>query len=462
MKFRDLLRMSASSLWKRKVRTILTVLGVVVGTASIVVMISLGLGLSRATLAEVEKYGGLTTINVYEEDGIYGEADFNDSSSSKSETIHLDDDIVTSLSQIEHVTGVYPVLSIDVLAFCGQYQSYLTLQGMEKEAFESLNLDLEGNAFDGDKAMLNVVYGNSVLAGFYNEKTSQGYWYNGEVADIDLMNDVVFYIFDADAYYNFKWGGEDPEGKPVKNPKKYIVETAGMLQGGLDDYSANSDRVFCDLDQLKKTLQKEFKGRAIPGQPTMASGKPYKEIYYSSIVVNVDDMNNMQEVQKNIKEMGLSANSNMEWIESEQTQLGYIQMVLGGIGAVSLLVAAIGIANTMMMSIYERTKEIGIMKVLGCGLSNIQGMFLMEAGYIGFLGGVIGLLLSYGVSAVINYVLQSSEMGAGMGVATNLSYIPPWLSLMAIIFATVVGMMAGFFPSLRAMKLSPLAAIRNE
>jgi ABC-type antimicrobial peptide transport system permease subunit len=461
MKFLDLLRMSSSSLWKRKVRTILTVLGVVVGTASIVVMISLGLGLNRATMAEIEKYGGLTTINVYEQGSIYSEDYFSEDSNSDSQSvIHLDDDVVEQLSQIEHVTNVYPVLTADVLAFCGQYQSYITLQGMSEEAFRSLNLDLaEGDCFDSESATLNVVYGNTVLASFYNETTGEGYWWNGVAADIDLMNDTMFFIFDSDAYYEFKWGGSSEDGKPVTRPKKYLVETAAVLSGTLDDYTMNSDAVYCDINQLKSILQKEFKGKVIPNQPTTASGKPYKEIYYSSIVVNVDDMSHIKEVQKTIKELGFSANSNSEWIESEQTQLNYIQMVLGGIGAVSLLVAAIGIANTMMMSIYERTKEIGIMKVLGCDLKNIQGMFLMEAGYIGLLGGAVGLALSYGVSTVINIVLQSSQM---FNSDTGLSYIPAWLALLAILFATFVGMIAGFFPSLRAMRLSPLAAIRNE
>ena len=171
-------------------------------------------------------------------------------------------------------------------------------------------------------------------------------------------------------------------------------------------------------------------------------------------------MNNLKELQKTIREMGFSPSSNQEWVESQQKQLGYIQMVLGGIGAVSLLVAAIGIANTMMMSIYERTKEIGVMKVLGCDLRNIQGMFLFEAAYIGFIGGVVGLVLSFGISALINFFLGSDALG--MGGSSGLSYIPFWLVLLAIGFSTLVGMLSGFFPSLRAMKLSPLAAIRNE
>ena len=147
-----------------------------------------------------------------------------------------------------------------------------------------------------------------------------------------------------------------------------------------------------------------------------------------------------------------------------QGQYKYIQLALGGIGAVSLFVAAIGIANTMMMSIYERTKEIGIMKVLGCDMRNIQSMFLLEAGYIGLIGGVVGLGLSYGLSGVINSVVKTADLGVDQAVSAGvgLSYIPLWLAVVSIVFAVLVGMVAGFFPSLRAMKLSPLAAIRTE
>lgn len=147
-------------------------------------------------------------------------------------------------------------------------------------------------------------------------------------------------------------------------------------------------------------------------------------------------------------------------MESNQKTMGMIQAVLGGIGAVSLFVAAIGITNTMMMSIYERTKEIGVMKVLGCDLRNIRSLFLMEAGFIGFIGGVIGLILSFGLSFVINKLAQSAQdMSLGAG---DISYIPLWLMVLSLAFAILVGMVAGFFPARRAMKLSPLAAIRNE
>ena len=190
------------------------------------------------------------------------------------------------------------------------------------------------------------------------------------------------------------------------------------------------------------------------------NGKPYKEFFYNQMYVYVDDIDHVLEVQQQIIDMGYEAYSNAEWIQSQQKTLGYIQAVLGGIGAVSLLVAAIGITNTMMMSIYERTKEIGIMKVLGCNLGDIRSLFLLEAGYIGLLGGIIGLGLSYGISALLNKVLN---LGGALGMeGGSISYIPPWLALFSLGFAVIVGMLAGFFPSLRAMRLSPLAAIRNE
>ena len=140
-------------------------------------------------------------------------------------------------------------------------------------------------------------------------------------------------------------------------------------------------------------------------------------------------------------------------------QMAVIQAVLGGIGAISLIVAAIGIANTMMMSIYERTKEIGVIKVLGCSLKNIKQMFLIEAAFIGLLGGIVGNMVSFAMSGAINMVTAQSS---ALGVKGNISYIPVWLVLISLGFAMLVGMVAGYFPALRAMRLSPLAAIRSE
>lgn len=458
MRFSDLLRMSSSSLWKRKVRTILTVLGVVIGVASIVVMVSLGLGLNKATMDQIESYGGLTTITVSEGSG--SNSSFGSSSGNSSEEAkRLNDALVESLSQIEHVELVAPVLSSRLIAKDGQYEnSWMTVYGMTPEGLEKQGITIGEGHLPTDSEELEFFYGNQVVMDFTNSKTGEGFWGSDEEPPIDLMKDTIFYIFDPDAYYQWQ---SPSQGQSVKPPKKFLIPTAGIMAGGRDEYKAGCYNVYCNMDALKAKLKQIFKNKAIPGQPTNKNKKPYKELFYNQLYVYVDKIDNVTEIQKMINDMGYEAYSNADWIQQQQQQMGLIQAVLGGIGAVSLLVAAIGIANTMMMSIYERTKEIGIMKVLGCNLGDIRMLFLLEAAFIGLIGGAVGLALSYGISVLLNNVLKLGEVMAGMEGAA-ISYIPPWLALASLGFAIVVGMLAGFFPSLRAMKLSPLAAIRNE
>lgn len=448
MRFFDLLRMSSSNLLRRKLRTILTVLGVVIGTASIVVMISLGLGLQKSSMEQIEQYGGLTTINVYNYGGWDGGQD--------GDIEKINDEVVERMRQIEHVELVSPILETSVIAKQGSYEGNFQIQGMTAEALQQMNIEVGEGKLPSENEGLQLFYGNQVITNFYNARTNEYYWDTMELPDVDLMNDPVFIIFDTDAYWQSQGGGTS--GQVTAAPKKYIIPTCGVMAGGVEDYSENAYSVLADIDALKAQLKKVFKNKVIPGQPATKSGKPYKEFYYESVYIRVDAMENVSAVQQEIQNMGYEAYSNAEWMEQTQEQMKMIQLVLGGIGAVSLFVAAIGIANTMMMSIYERTKEIGIIKVLGCDMRNIRTMFLMEAGFIGFFGGLIGLILSEAISLVINILAG----GASEGYYSGISYIPPWLALIALAFAVLVGMLAGFFPALRAMKLSPLAAIRNE
>ena len=461
-----MLRMSSSSLWKRKFRTVLTVLGVVIGTASIVVMISLGLGLNRATMEQIEQSGGLTTIQVMEGYGGSSASGgavsvmISGTSSSDDQVNRLDDSVVEMLKGLEHVESVVPILQVSAIGKYGPYEAYLNIQGMPAEGLKELNIQVGEGHLPTDSSELEFFYGNQVAADFYNPKTYEyPYYETGEYA-VDFMKDTVFIIFDQQAYYASQNQNQNPgqdSGTSVQPPKKYLIPTAGVEKPNDENtWSSYGYRVLCDLDALKTTLKRVFRNKAIPGQPTTSSGKPYKDIYYSEVDVNVDDIDHVKEVQELIQSMGYQTYSNAEWVQSTQQQYANIQAMLGGIGAVSLLVAAIGITNTMMMSIYERTKEIGVMKVLGCDMRNIQAMFLIEAAYIGFIGGVVGLGLSYGISAIINKAVAAS------GNMTNLSYIPIWLAGAAVIFAVIIGMAAGSFPSTRAMKLRPLAAIRNE
>ena len=461
MRFIDLLRMSVSNLWRRKLRTFLTVLGVIIGTASIVVMISLGLGLTKSTMEQIEQSGGLTTITVREGGGMSyssgGVAVAVESSSTSENDGKITDSTAVSIMEIPHVVIASPVLTMYPILKCGAYEGNISIRALTTEALQAMDIPLaEGAGLPTDEENLQFLYGNQIITNFYNSRTNESYWDTGVLPDIDLAKDPIFFIMDSDAYWNAKYGGTDENGNPVAQPKKYMYESTGLVAGTVDEYNEFSYEAYCNIEALKNQLKKIFKNRAIPNQPARSNGKPYKEWYYEELFVKVDKMENVEEVQQQIIDMGYYAYSNAEWVKQMEDQYAMVQGVLGGIGAVSLFVAAIGIANTMMMSIYERTKEIGIMKVLGCSLGRIRDLFLMEAGFIGLSGGAIGLLLSYGISAIINAVA-----GGSTGYST-LSYIPLWLSAVSLVFAVIIGMLAGLMPALRAMRLSALSALRNE
>lgn len=202
MRFMDMLRMSAGNLWKRKTRTILTILGVVIGTASIVVMISIGLGLDKATMEQMESYGSMTTIEVYSNGGWY------DSSSSSDPTEnYLSDETVRLLEGIEHVSYVSPVLNLSAIGLMGKYQGWLNIYGMSLEALEAQGMEAEqGRLPSAEDDELTFFFGNNVREQFYIKKSYTYYWEDPtQFEDLDLMNGNLFIVFDQDAYYQSQY-----------------------------------------------------------------------------------------------------------------------------------------------------------------------------------------------------------------------------------------------------------------
>ena len=295
MKFLDLLRMSSTSLLKRKVRTILTVLGVTIGVASIVVMVSLGLGLNKSSLEEMESYGSLTAITVYEPGSYYDPS--MDGSADSQEEKRLDDALVESIRQLPHVEMVSPMLNMSILARCGIYEGNLYIQAMSAEAFEAMKIPVgEGHYPDGKDGKLEFFYGNMALQSFYVASTgSYPYYERNELPDIDLMEDPIFYIFDMDAYYQSRYKSSgDGSGTTVAPPRRYMIDTAGIVAGGEEEWNSFSYNVYCEIESLKTELKRIFKNKAIPGQPTTKSGKPYSRFVYTSAKLQADDMENVE------------------------------------------------------------------------------------------------------------------------------------------------------------------------
>ena len=317
MSWIDLLRMSASNLKRRKLRTFLTVLGVVIGTASIVVMVSLGLGLQKSVYDEMEQSGGLTTMSVTGGESV-GDGMMYDSSNSgdsDDKSKYIDDNCVKKFGELEHVKASVPVYETSGILLKGKYEGYCSLYASTPEGLKMRDIKLAegGRLPKSGTGKLDLVYGNNVITNFSERgNNSSGYWETGELPDIDLMKDSMFLILDQDAYYNSQNSGgfqsdaaSGSDGQSTSNTpvsaKKHIVTASGVVAGGVDDYNSNSYYVFCDLETLKQIVKKEFSGRVIPGQPSTKSGKAYKEFYYSSAQVKVDDMSNVNEVAARIR-----------------------------------------------------------------------------------------------------------------------------------------------------------------
>ena len=163
--------------------------------------------------------------------------------------------------------------------------------------------------------------------------------------------------------------------------------------------------------------------------------------------------------------------SSMESIrEPMEREARQKQMMLGGLGGISLFVAALGITNTMIMSISERTREIGIMKSLGCYVRDIRILFLSEAGAIGLLGGIVGSVISMMIAVVINLISFGMPPTpeylwaaiAGSESVTRVCVVPPWLLLSAIVFSVGIGLGSGYYPANKAVQISALEAIKSN
>lgn len=474
MSFYDLMTMSLGNLWRRKLRTVLTVLGVLIGTTSIVAMLSLAFGMKQMIMDEYASMGSVTQIMISG-----GGGDMDSSSSQTDTSTMLTETNMQMFQDMEHVKNVLPQLSFDGNMQSGRYSGYANLIGVDQSLLDSQELEKGDIPQKGSTGTLQVIAGNQILTGFGYVQGDQyvDYYSTGELPNIDLMTQIrQLQVYNEMADTSSDVGSTDDsvdassdstgtdssaddaavQPEEDNSTLNFRIKVAGIMAGGVDEYNTYSNSLLVNIDDLKSYLTKNFGKGNIPGQPK-PNGKPMNEWVYSTLVVDVDDASNVDSVMKDIQDMGFSASSNKDLLDSAQKNLQIVELVLGGIGMVAFLVAAIGIANTMMMSTYERTKEIGVMKVLGCDMRDIQKLFLAEAGFIGLIGGIVGLGLTCGVSALINHFAVS--MG---GMKGNISVIPWWLALAAVAFSTLMGMVAGYFPARRAMKLSPLAAIHTE
>lgn len=457
----DIVLMGLKNLYRRKGRTFLTVLGVIIGTAAIITMISIGLGIKNTFLKQVKKYGSLTTINIYPSNGGMKQSG---AVYSQSKGI-LEDKAVKSLENLENVEAVIPILQTDGRIVSGKYVNNISIKGIKPDQMKYLGIKLSSGTLLTNNGE-GVVFGSQVGMNFYNPSKRNNYSSIITKPKVNILSDRMFFTVD----YSY---GEpaspigDSSSTSIKKVKGKLhnLKTVGVIQQG--EYE-NDYIVFMGLDIVKKYITEKNAFNKASGQ-----GGNYgnSQTGYSNLMVKVKDMKYVRTIQDAIKAMGYEAYSQIDSLNEVEKVSNIIQLVLGGIAAISLFVASLGITNTMIMAIYERTREIGIMKVIGASLGDIKKMFLFEAALIGLLGGIIGSMFSYLASYILNNVLSRGFMGSLGGLmqtgatdigATKISIIPIWLIGFALAFTTLIGIISGYYPAKRAMKLSALEAIKTE
>lgn len=428
MRPRDLLFLVTSNLRRMKVRLALTALGVVIGTSAIVLMISLGIGLQNNVIAGLGDIGSATHITVMGGMNMPG----------MDEIKQLDERALDEVRTMDRVVAVVPqvwVQSMDTVRY-KRAEGYLNVQGVPMDDLELLGYELaEGRLPRSNK---EIVLGASA-ANFYNParggepiKTAELVGKKLEVSTYEMQSDAVPVA-------------EEFAGPPSTTRKLTVV---GMLK-----------KADMQTDQMA----------FVPLELALdMNGVSKRRLTYEQATVKVDSPAAVEDVEKRLNDMGYQTFSAASIAKSLKTTFFVIQAVLGALGAIAMLVASLGIANTMTMSIFERTREIGIMKALGASNLQIKRVFLGEAAVIGVIGGLGGLAFSASGAALANLFVRgfiASQAAGSTGEQPELQAffeITPGLALFAIVFAAGVGLLAGVLPAVRAANLDPLTALRHE
>ena len=463
MRFSDILKMCFDSLLRRKGRTILTVLGVFIGCTSIIVMVSIGAGTQESYDQMLKSMGDLSIIEVYR--------GYNYDTGTQSEA-KLDDKAVESFHEIAGVKAVMPKASLDgynVSFKAGINDRYTadwgTLVGIDAGALEDMGFEIVDGAYPAAGSD-EVVVGQYFAYNFKDSLMPDGRnyvsrWVVDENGNMDTENipDAFFDPLKADVTMVLTPYDDGSGTEPT--PYNVDLNVVGVLKEDQGKGWETSEGVMMDIGALRALIKD-------------LTGKTDTKFEYSSINVKAESIDAVADVEQAIKDLGYSTYSMQSIRDELNKQARQMELMLGGLGAISLLVAAIGITNTMIMSISERTKEIGIMKALGCYVRDIRAMFLMEAGSIGLLGGVLGLIFSFIISVGINLFSFGAFSGGGVTWelikqaliggenVTRVSVIKPELIIFALVFSVLVGLVSGYQPANKAVKISALEAIRNE
>jgi putative ABC transport system permease protein len=433
MKVLDLVRLIFGNLSRRKARVALTAIGVVIGTAAVVILVSLAIGLQKNANEQLYGIGDLTQIYVspaYDMGGPVmrvGGGGGGGGGAGEPQAARLLTN--SALDEIRALPGVASVIPHEYL-MSGVLIKYQKLEGggniIGVDATDLADLGLEATQGGTELGRGMIVIGPMVSGNFYNPRQRPG---DEPPPPPELYDQQIQLVVS-------KW---DEQGNEIR--KNLSVRVTGVLKetGGESDWT-----MYFPLEQIK-ALNEWSSGQRIN----------YNKEGYSQVIVKAQEVDQVLDISKQITDMGFQAYTAQSFVQGINNFYVILQFIFGGVGAIALLVAAIGIANTMAMSILERTREIGLMKAVGATNRDVLAIFLGEAAGIGFLGGLGGTLIGWlagqglNVIAVVYLANQAGQQGgAPPSVAV---YTPIWLPIFS-----------GLYPALRAATMIPVMALKYE
>lgn len=437
MRLTDLLEMIWKNLWKRRSRTIFTMIGVIIGSVAIFTIISLGNGFKKYITDEIGSVFDTSVISVSPAipPSVYGAPVTPDEKKLKTK---LDKKAIKDLKSYSFVKSVIPKLNDYGHIEYKKISTGASITGMPMKELSKKDDLLVGRYPTDNK--------NEAILGYKMATLLLDYKPTDKVDSKEVESLLR---------RSFKLNSSDTRTMPgaKDSSKKEDEHTTNLTIVGISKENAMDDFT---IKVPLSTVEDIKKWKASKTQ-----NDENKEEGYTSVEVVLKDTNKIVEAEKTLKENGYQINSFKEIQGSIGKLLDGVKIILAALAGISLLVAAFGITNTMNMAIYERKKEIGIMKVIGGSVNDIKKVFVGEACTIGLMGGVIGLTLGFIANFFIN-MLANAFITKGQVPKIKIASSSPGLILFILLFSTLVGFLSGVVPASKAAKLDVISSIKEE